>query len=90
MKFIAVTTAIALVLATTVASKAVDTAEKSHQEASTPQECTTLSKCPCAAGQTQFCGNEVVNPACLDGHLFVCDETAGRACDKGVDGSCKK
>ncbi|KIM77479.1 hypothetical protein PILCRDRAFT_825257 [Piloderma croceum F 1598] len=90
MKFIAITTAFALVLATAAAGKAVGTAQKNPQQQSTPQTCTTLSKCPCTAGQTQFCGNEAVNPACLNGHLFACDVSAGKACDKGVDISCSK
>ncbi|KIM92147.1 hypothetical protein PILCRDRAFT_810160 [Piloderma croceum F 1598] len=105
MKFIAISTIFALVLATAAAGKAIgtdpknpqqpsnqqtNTAQKNPQQPSTSQKCTTLSKCPCAKGQTQFCGDEGVNPACLNGHLFVCDESAGKACDNGVDASCRK
>ncbi|KMQ44679.1 hypothetical protein A7D00_0838 [Trichophyton violaceum] len=48
------------------------------------------SNCLCNGIQGQFCGNERVNPACTNGHVFECAKSTGKACDYGVRTSCRK
>ncbi|GBF63423.1 hypothetical protein TMEN_6048 [Trichophyton mentagrophytes] len=48
------------------------------------------SKCVCNKIQGQFCGNEKINPACTNGHVFECNKSTGKACDYGVRTSCRK
>ncbi|CAO3648621.1 unnamed protein product [Cunninghamella blakesleeana] len=48
------------------------------------------SNCLCNGIQGQFCGNEKINKACTNGHVFECQKKTGKACDYGVRTSCKK
>ncbi|KIM85924.1 hypothetical protein PILCRDRAFT_329307 [Piloderma croceum F 1598] len=84
MKFFAVATAFMVVLATSAAGTAVGPASKPQKS------CTTPPECPCTLGHTKFCRNEAVNPKCLKGHIFECDEAKGKACDMGISDSCRK
>ncbi|KAJ5259458.1 hypothetical protein N7478_012439 [Penicillium angulare] len=48
------------------------------------------TKCLCNGVQGQFCGDQLVNSACLDSHVYECQAGTGKACDYGVRDSCKK
>ncbi|KAG7096361.1 hypothetical protein E1B28_003805 [Marasmius oreades] len=76
MKFLTVLTA--LVFAT------VATAEPIDKRACGP------TNCVCNGIQGQFCGNESVNPACRNDHVYECARGSGRACDYGYRNSCAR
>ncbi|KIK57882.1 hypothetical protein GYMLUDRAFT_171960, partial [Collybiopsis luxurians FD-317 M1] len=46
------------------------------------------SDCACIGGQGQFCGNDAINPACTNGHVFECNAQTGKTCNYGVRDSC--
>ncbi|ORX62295.1 hypothetical protein DM01DRAFT_1315741 [Hesseltinella vesiculosa] len=46
------------------------------------------SGCVCNGIQGQFCGDESINSACTNGHVFECQSGTGYACDYGVRDSC--
>ncbi|EEQ30585.1 conserved hypothetical protein [Microsporum canis CBS 113480] len=48
------------------------------------------SNCLCNGIQGQFCGNERINRACTNGHVFECARGTGKACDYGVRNSCRQ
>ncbi|KAJ8076702.1 hypothetical protein PM082_001125 [Marasmius tenuissimus] len=48
------------------------------------------SNCACNKIQGQFCGNEKVNKACTNGHVFECNKSTGKTCDYGVRTTCQK
>lgn len=52
------------------------------------RSCTPRPGCWCNKVQGQFCGNPSVNPDCLAGHVYECNENTGRTCDYGVRESC--
>ena len=51
-----------------------------HQDTLYKKAC-TLSECIRINGRGQFCGNEAVNPACTNGHVFECNKDTGKTCD---------
>ncbi|KIY66068.1 hypothetical protein CYLTODRAFT_44218 [Cylindrobasidium torrendii FP15055 ss-10] len=53
-----------------------------------PASC-TRSTCACNGIRGQFCGNQRVNPACIDSHVYECNP-AGYSCDYGVRDSCAR
>ncbi|KAK7031169.1 hypothetical protein VNI00_013584 [Paramarasmius palmivorus] len=81
IQFFASLTAFALVAAAGVHAAAV-------QERDLNARACTPSNCICNAIQGQFCGNEAVNPACTNGHVFECNGNSGNACDYGIRDSC--
>ncbi|PLB34233.1 uncharacterized protein BDW47DRAFT_129233 [Aspergillus candidus] len=48
------------------------------------------SNCACIGRQGQFCGDESINKACTNGHVFECNGNSGKSCDYGVRDSCRK
>ncbi|KAF8705664.1 hypothetical protein AX14_013830 [Amanita brunnescens Koide BX004] len=48
-----------------------------------PSQCKAGNKNP---GDV-FCGNQAIDPSCLNGHLYKADSN-GLACDLGLDNSC--
>ncbi|EEQ28873.1 conserved hypothetical protein [Microsporum canis CBS 113480] len=57
--------------------------------AESPRAC-RLSNCLCNGIQGQFCGNQKVNAACTNGHVFECAKGTGKACGYGVRDSYRK
>ncbi|KAJ3511795.1 hypothetical protein NLJ89_g3894 [Agrocybe chaxingu] len=45
------------------------------------------SRCTCNKVQGLFCGNEVVNRDCTNGHVFECNGSTGATCDYGIRSS---
>ncbi|KAK2873781.1 hypothetical protein FQN49_002085 [Arthroderma sp. PD_2] len=50
----------------------------------------TPSSCVCNGIQGQFCGDENINSACKNGHVYECAQDAGNACDYGLRDSCRQ
>ncbi|KAF9260053.1 hypothetical protein L218DRAFT_625107 [Marasmius fiardii PR-910] len=75
MKFMTVLAALAFT--------AVVTAEPLNRRACNP------TNCVCNGIQGQFCGNENINSACTNGHVFECNGDDSHACDYGVRTSCQ-
>ncbi|KAL0067699.1 hypothetical protein AAF712_005139 [Marasmius tenuissimus] len=76
MKFLAVLTVFALA--------GIAAAEPIERRACAP------TGCVCNGIRGQFCGNQAVNPACTNGHVFECSNTDSHACDYGIRDSCQK
>ncbi|EEB98662.1 hypothetical protein MPER_01791, partial [Moniliophthora perniciosa FA553] len=70
MKFFAYMTTFALVAISNVQAAALEERDLSGR-ACVP------SQCVCNAIQGQFCGNEAINPACTNGHVFECNGSSG-------------
>ncbi|ESK82718.1 hypothetical protein Moror_5685, partial [Moniliophthora roreri MCA 2997] len=70
MKFLAYMTAFAFVAVSSIQAAALEERDLSGRDC-------VPSNCICNAVQGQFCGNEAVNPACTNGHVFECDVDSG-------------
>ncbi|KAI8071020.1 hypothetical protein BC940DRAFT_234973, partial [Gongronella butleri] len=44
----------------------------------------------CNGVQGQFCGNQKINAACKNDHVYECARKTGKACDYGYRASCAK
>ncbi|KAF8628658.1 hypothetical protein AX15_003789 [Amanita polypyramis BW_CC] len=53
------------------------------------REC-RASRCLCNRIQGQFCGNERINPYCLNSHVYECNAQTGHTCDYGYRNSCAR
>ncbi|KAF8963723.1 hypothetical protein BDZ97DRAFT_1818904 [Flammula alnicola] len=50
--------------------------------------CNPSPGCVCNKVQGQFCGNQAINQACTNGHVFECNAQTGQTCDYGIRTSC--
>ncbi|KAJ8073858.1 hypothetical protein PM082_012136 [Marasmius tenuissimus] len=90
MKFFITFTTLIAAAATAAALEAGPVASLEERSADLNARACVPSSCVCNNVQGQFCGNERINKACTNGHVFECNKSTGKTCSYGPRTSCQK